>query len=136
MTGNAISNANNNKSSNNVNDSTYSSYNNTIDSASVNVHNGDFINDDIIVTNSSDNLTKSDSFSALFNKSIPNNPENYEETNDAFSPQTDHSPTNHFSDRSEKEMYFMSLMRQRNKSNKKKLKKRKAPDWLVSTSLP
>ena len=145
MTGNTISNANNNSSSN-VNDSTYRSYNNMIDSVSVNVHNGDFIDDDIIVSNSSDNFTKSDSFSALFNrgslnKSTSNNPENYEETNDAFSPQTnhsptEHSPTDHFSDRSEKEVYFMSLMRQRNKSNKKKLKKRKAPDWLVSTSLP
>lgn len=135
MTGNTISNANNN-SSNNVNDSTYSLYNNTSDNVSVNIHNSDFINDDNIVTNSSDNFTKSDSFTALFNMSASNNLENYEETNDAFSPQSDHFPIDHFSDRSEKEMYFMSLMRQRNKSNKKKLKKRKAPDWLVSTSLP
>jgi len=142
MTGTTASNANNSSSSN-VNDS---SHNNTIDSVSVNIRDGDFIDDDIIVTKSSDNFTKSDSFSALFNSSTPNNPENYEETNDAFSPQTDHSPTNHspadhsptdyFSDRSEKEIYFMSLMRQRNKSNKKKLKKRKGPDWLVSTSIP
>ena len=140
MTGTtSISNANNNSSSI-VNDCSPSTYDNTIGSVSVNKNN-EFIGNDIIVPNSNDNFTKSDSFSALFNVSTPKNPENYDEFSDDFSPQTDHSPTDrsrmdHFSDKSEQEKYFMSLMKQRNKNNKKKLKRKKAPDGLVSTSMP